>query len=167
MKLQNTLLILMMAIMASCSTESIEQTETLFENETTEVEEVALTMTASENALFDLVNDYRDNLGLSKLDFSGEALKYAKGHNEYMIKAGELSHANFSDRASKLAKETQATFVAENVAKNYPKIEMALEGWIESPAHQKTLVGDFTHTGISITEDAQGNAYYTQIFYKK
>jgi uncharacterized protein YkwD len=167
MKLQNTLLILLMALIASCSTESIQETETLFENETTEIEEIALTMTASENALFELVNEHRDNLGLSKLDFSGEALKYAKGHNEYMIKAGELSHANFSDRASKLAKETQATFVAENVAKNYPKIDMALEGWLNSPSHKKTLEGEFTHTGISITEDAQGNAYYTQIFFKK
>ena len=34
-------------------------------------------------------------------------------------------------------------------------------------AYKKTMEGDFTHTGISVKKDEQGNYYFTQLFYKQ
>ena len=119
-----------------------------------------------EAALLDVVNSHRLALGFNALDFSPVAYEYANTHNDYMIATGNLSHDNFSSRASKIAAEVNAEYVSENVAKDYPSAEEAFQGWLESPNHRKTMEGDFTHTAVSVKVDPAGNYYYTQLFYR-
>lgn len=152
-------------MITSCSTTSLTDEETLFENET--ASKVVVELSEQEQDLFDMVNDHRISKGLNVLDFSAESHVFAVEHNEYMISKGELSHDHFNSRASKVAEITSANFVAENVAKDYHLIDEALQGWLDSTEHRNTIEGDFTHATISIKTDNEGNPYYTQIFFRK
>lgn len=149
--------------LTSCSTTTVEDEEALFENEPA----VNLIISENETELYDVINTYRTTNGLNELIFSNNTYKYAEEHTQFMIVENKISHDNFSDRASKIAKETNATHVAENVAKNFSDAEMALQGWLDSPSHKSTIEGDFTHTAISIKENSEGKLFYTQIFLKK
>lgn len=164
MKLFYSTMFVFALVFTSCSTSSVQDDESLFENG---AEEVELTLSADETELYDTVNDYRIENGLNALSYSKEAYKYAKQHTQFMIVEDKISHDNFSDRASNIAKDTNATHIAENVAKNYPEVAMALQGWLESDSHKNTIEGDFTHTAISIKENSEGKLFYTQIFFKK
>lgn len=116
--------------------------------------------------LFDQVNEYRESLNLASLKFDKYTYSEAIRHNKYMISQGKRSHANFNNRATKIAEKVGATLVAENIADNYTTIEAVLEAWKESDGHKENLEGNFTHSAISIREDAKGKLYFTQIFFK-
>ena len=168
MRLFHTTLLTLTLAFTSCSSPSVAEEETLFENGGTEKEtQLNVTISETETELFNVVNAYRTANGLNALAFSNETYKYAEEHTQFMIIENEISHDNFNDRATKIAKETDATHIAENVAKNYPEVEMALQAWLESAEHKGTIEGNFTHTAISIKENSQGKLYYTQIFLKK
>jgi len=166
MDLRYTLIALFVITMTSCTKELTSAEEDLFENADSS-ENITVELSAQEQTLFDLVNDHRVSMGLIALEFSAASYPYALEHNEYMISKGELSHDHFNSRASKVSKATSANYVAENVAKDYPLIDSALEGWLNSEPHRNTIEGDFTHTTLSIKRDAEGNPYYTQIFFRK
>jgi len=121
---------------------------------------------AVEQELLLAVNDHRAALGQTVLEYSAVAHKYADNHNDYMIAKGDLSHDNFSARASSISSEVNAEYVAENVAKDYDNAQEALEGWLNSSSHKKTMEGEFTHTAVSVKKDANGNFYFTQLFYR-
>jgi uncharacterized protein YkwD len=167
MKLQYTLLFVLIAALTSCSSPSIQEEEALFENDNLSIESVEANVSTIETEVLNAVNTHREEMGLSKLQFSTEAYKYADEHNDYMIAKGKISHDNFNSRANRLANETGATAVKENVAKNFPKAEQAMNGWLNSQSHRNTIEGDFTHTTISVKADEKGKLYYTQLFFKK
>ena len=156
MKFNGLLLAFLLCIGASCTEES--QEETLYEVNRNAVQ--------VEDALLQVVNEHRTSLGFNALEFSAVAYEYANAHNDYMIAKGSLSHDHFSSRASNIASETNAEFVSENVAKDYPSAQQAFEGWLNSPNHRKTMEGEFTHTAVSVKVDESGNYYYTQLFYR-
>ncbi|UJH66036.1 CAP domain-containing protein [Allomuricauda sp. SCSIO 65647] len=166
MKFQNLLFFLFAMMVFSCSPSSVTEEEALFENQGGNSENTKLVATDLEENLHNLVNEHRAEMGLKKLQFSNEAYPFAGEHNEYMIKKGKLSHDNFNDRAKGVAKKTGAGHVSENVAKDYTN-EEALQGWLESKSHRKTIEGNYTHSTINIKEDDEGNLYFTQIFFRK
>jgi len=83
-----------------------------------------------------------------------------------MISKNILSHDNFEDRATKIAQETGAVSISENVARYYTTAEKTLEGWLNSSSHKAAMEGDFTHTTLSVELDKEGRPYFTQIFIK-
>ena len=119
---------------------------------------------AVEAELVEMVNEHRASIGASELVLSPSSYEHAEAHNNYMISKNKLSHDNFQTRASEIASETGAVEVGENVARFYSSADSALEGWLNSTSHKRTLEGDFTHTTLSIQLDQEGRAYYTQIF---
>lgn len=167
MKLQYAFLFLFLAALTSCTSPSIQEEEALFENEDTSIESAEVNASIIENEVLDGVNAHRTKMGLAKLEFSDDIYMYADDHNYYMIAKGKISHDNFNERASSIASKTGASVVKENVAKNYPKAEQALNGWLNSQSHKNTIEGDFTHTTISVKADEKGKLYYTQLFFKK
>ena len=142
--------------MASCSK------ETYYSVEIPKAENDA----ALEQTLLGIVNDHRTALGYTSLEYSTVAHEYANLHNDYMIAKGGISHDNFSARASNIASEVNAEFVAENVAKDYTSAAEAFQGWLQSSSHKKTMEGEFTHTAVSVKKDANGTFYYTQLFFR-
>ena len=165
MNLRYALITLTAIVSVSCTEPSFSEEEALFENETKS--ELVVELSAQEEALFNMVNDYRVSKGLNELEFNAESYEFALEHNEYMISKGQLSHDHFNARASNISKVTSANYVAENVAKDYQLIDDALNGWLSSEPHRNTIEGDFTHATLSIKRDAEGNPYYTQIFFRK
>ena len=156
MRMQYAFLILFVFILGSCSKESIENSNIIEAENAIEVE----------NELLNVVNDHRVSLGYTSLQFSAVAYDYANQHNDYMVANGSISHDNFSSRASKISSEVNAEYVAENVAKDYKTAFEAFEKWLSSPNHIKTMEGEFTHTAVSVKKDANGNLYFTQLFYR-
>jgi len=155
-RLRNAVLVLFVCLGVSCSKESITDTDI----------PVALNAVEVEQELLGIVNAHRNSLGVSPLQFSVVAYEYANLHNDYMIAKGNLSHDNFSARASSISAKADAKQVAENVAKDYPTATATFEGWMNSTNHKETMEADFTHTAISVKQDDNGNYYYTQLFYK-
>lgn len=151
-----TVLFATIVSMVSCSAEGIDEDPKL---ETFNVQEL-------ETQLHSMVNSHRTSVGLSALEFNSVAYNLANEHNDYMITKGSLSHDNFNSRASKIASETEAKEVAENVAKDYQTAEGTLEGWLDSQPHKLNLEGNYTHTAISVKKSETGNLYYTQIFFR-
>lgn len=141
---------------SSCSSEPLEETALV----------AAINRPEVEQEMLDLVNTHRVALGYNPLQYSTVAYTYASSHNDYMIARGSLSHDNFSARASGIAEEVDAAFVAENIARDYATAQAAFSSWLASSSHQKTIEGDFTHTAVSVKADAAGDLYYTQLFFR-
>ncbi|TFG74004.1 MAG: CAP domain-containing protein [Flavobacteriales bacterium] len=157
MKLRHTLLIGVVLLTVSCSKESVVGETPIQESENVVFVEVEL---------LNVVNDHRASLGYKILEYSAVAYEFANNHTDYMIAKGSLSHDNFSARASNISAIENAEFVAENVAKDYDNAVEAFQGWLNSSSHKKTMEGDFTHTAVSVKKDANGNFYFTQLFFR-
>lgn len=166
MKLSPTFLLLFVLI-TSCGSAPIQEEQAVFEIDPMVIEIEMSSALMLENQVFEGVNAHREEKGLSELVFSNVAYVYAEEHNDYMIAKGRISHDNFNSRASSLALETGAIAIEENVAKNFPKAQQALKGWLNSKSHRETIEGDFTHTAINVKADEKGKLYYTQLFFKK
>ncbi len=156
MRLHFVGLLLFVCTLASCDKEALENTSVIAAKNALEVEQ----------ELFGAVNEHRVSLGLNALQYSEVAYTYANEHNEYMISKASISHDNFSSRASKISSITDAEFVAENVAKDYGDATEAFQGWMNSTSHKKTIEGEFSHTAVSVKINADGNLYFTQIFFR-
>ncbi|MEA1786555.1 CAP domain-containing protein [Arenibacter sp. GZD96] len=157
MKVVRHILSLMIFFMfGSCSTEPVESVATL----------TAVSAPDVEKELLDIVNMHRVSSGVQALTFSATAYEYASAHTDYMISRGSISHDNFNSRAEDLTAEVHASEVSENVAKDYDSAVEAFTNWMNSPSHRKAIEGQFTHTAVSIKKDAEGNFYFTQLFYR-
>ncbi|NND15548.1 MAG: CAP domain-containing protein [Eudoraea sp.] len=147
---------IMVFVASSCSVDPIDEAEL----------PSAINAVEVEHELLGIVNAYRNTLGQGDLSFSAVAYEHANDHNDYMVSTGTLSHHNFTLRASQISSETNAEFVAENVAKGYSTAAAAFQNWLDSPNHKSTLEDDFTHTAISVKVDDNGTYFYTQLFYR-
>jgi uncharacterized protein YkwD len=145
-----------LVISVSCTKESVDEPAI----------PVALNAVEVEQELLNIVNEHRISIGSRPLEFSALAYDYANLHTDYMVSRGTISHDNFSARASKIAAETNAKEIAENVAMDYPTAEAAFQGWLQSPNHKGTMEADYSFTAISVKRGSDGTLFYTQIFYK-
>jgi len=166
-KLYGTLLVIVLAItLSDCSTSTTQEETQDYTEVTLGNEKITVDPTAMETEVMTLVNNHRASKGLSMLENSSTTYKYAEEHNDYMISKNKLSHDNFQSRAEKIAEETNAISVSENVARYYTSAEKTMEGWLNSTSHRDAMEGNFTHTTLSVQLDKQGRPYYTQIFIK-
>ena len=157
--------IILVYICWSCSTDQGDVE--IFQDIEVEEEQFDAEMNAEETMLFELINEYRASQGLIALEFSAQAYLLASDHNSEMIAESRLSHNGFNQRALALSRNSKAVAVGENVAKDYLNIEDCLQGWINSTVHQRSIIGDYTHSAVNISKDSEGNPYYTQLFFKK
>ncbi|AFY95933.1 CAP domain-containing protein [Chamaesiphon minutus] len=130
----------------------------------------ALAMNSIELATYNLVNKYRQSRNLPPLVADSDISAQAKAHSERMARSGNMSHDGFHERVASVAKTIVYRNAAENVAYNmgYGQPDLvAVQGWIESPGHQKNMLGRFDLTGIGVARGAKGEYYFTQIFIRK
>ncbi len=154
--MQKAFLVLFVFVAFSCTKETTEDTILIEAENVTEVE----------NELLSIVNEYRINQGQNTLTYSSAAHEQADKHNDYMISKGNISHDNFSSRASALSVELSVEYVAENVAKDYKTANDAFKGWLSSTSHKQTMEGEFTHTAVSVKKDDNNNLFFTQLFFR-
>ncbi|KPM33013.1 SCP-like extracellular [Croceitalea dokdonensis DOKDO 023] len=162
MKIKNICTVFVILLLWSCS-EGGTETDALY----AEVQLQELNISVEEQELFDLVNEYRIANGLNALGYEPEVYSIAEEHTNFMIGENKVSHSGFEQRATEVAAATNAVFVGENVAKNFPEPQQALNGWLKSNSHKKTLTGQYTHTTICIKANDQGKLFYTQLFIRK
>lgn len=152
-----------MASLASCSSETtddvpVQQTQLV---NTYNYSDVELELAKE-------INDYRISKGLNALETINHISYKSEEHNEYMIANKVVNHDFFEERAENLIELLGAVKVNENVAYNYTTPAGVLHAWLQSESHKANIEGDFTHFGISVTEDPEtGKKYYTNIFIKK
>tara|TARA_R100000935_G_scaffold36196_1_gene57039 strand:+ start:160845 stop:161351 length:507 start_codon:yes stop_codon:yes gene_type:complete len=168
MKLIKTSLLAMVLLitMASCSKEedSVATEEVNYSIDLNLADETDWVMA---DEILELVNEHRETLGLTHIRRDQTyASAYAVEHTQYMIDKGTISHDNFGVRSSAL-KDRGAVIVGENVAYGYDSAEKVVNAWLNSPGHRSVIEGLYTHSGFGIVKNAQGQTYFTQLFYKK
>jgi uncharacterized protein YkwD len=127
-------------------------------------------MNSIELETFNLVNKYRQSRNLPLLVADPAISAEAKAHSERMARSGQMSHDGFNERVTSVSKTIIYRKAAENVAYNmgYGKPDLvAVQGWIESPGHQRNMVGPYDLTGIGVAKNDKGVYYFTQIFIRK
>ncbi|NMH28814.1 CAP domain-containing protein [Flavobacterium silvaticum] len=160
---KSVLLCTLVFTMNSCTSDSAEE---LNAEERTLVTNYAYNDLETELATE--INDYRESIGLNRLELINHVSFKSEEHNEYMIANQVVNHDQFEERAHNIMEVLGAVKVNENIAYNYQAPSGALNAWLNSPGHKANIEGNFTHFGISITVDpATGKKYYTNIFVKK
>lgn len=153
-----------LALLFSCTTEDIDS-----ENESANGTPVVLNYhySAVELETMDLINKYRDSLGMNKLEIINHVSYKSEEHDEYMISNNVVNHNYFQARSSNIIKAVGAQKVSENIAYNYDSAKEAFKAWLNSQVHRQNIEGDYTHFGISVRENPiNGRKYYTNIFVK-
>jgi len=125
---------------------------------------------AEEQNAFQQVNLERIAEGLSSLTMRNDLRLVARQHSEDMVARDFFSHNNPDgetpfDRLA-AAGITYST-AGENIAKNnFPDpVTTAVEGWMDSQGHRENILREaFTHTGMGVAIDADGNHFFTQVF---
>nr|WP_298996485.1 CAP domain-containing protein [uncultured Allomuricauda sp.] len=151
-------------ILITCSKSSATSEQEIIVNNQAANTKIAVSATELEAELLDLINEHRASVGADALSPSSEVYPFAKDHNSYMISQNKLSHDNFESRAAQITAKTNASRIAENVARHYSSAQLALGGWLNSSDHKGTLEGNYTHTALSVVLDTEGKPYFTQIF---
>ena len=120
---------------------------------------------SDELKLAGLINNYRESIGLNKLDIVNHISYKSEEHNEYMITNNVVNHDFFEQRSNNIMTVLGASKVNENVAYNYSTPESVLSAWLNSPGHKANIESESTRFGISITPNPEnGRKYYTNIF---
>lgn len=120
-----------------------------------------------EIAAHEQVNQYRLSQNLPPLTLNSTISQQARIHSQNMADTQNLSHEGFQGRVKAIAGTIPYRSAAENVAFNYGYSDpatRAVEGWIDSPGHQKNMVGDFDRAGMGVAVTPEGHYYFTQIF---
>jgi len=113
-----------------------------------------------EKEVFTLINNYRITLGLQPLisnAFTSNVI--CEPHVEYCIKLGYASHNNFPQRYNKIKDNIPAERISEIVSSGFHNPDGVVNGFRNSTDHNKSLVGDYTHMGISVKSDRNGKLY--------
>ncbi len=117
------------------------------------------------------VNDYRASRNLPPLKLDPRISEQCRIHSQSMAN-GEVpfGHGGSKARFQEIRQSVRWQEIAENVAFNSGYVDpgkQAVKGWIESPGHQRNMIGNYELTGIGIVKNAKAEYYFTQIFVKK
>lgn len=121
--------------------------------------------------LADYVNEHRERLGLSRLEYSEEIELTAQNHSARMArKFLPFGHMGSKLRCRRILKALgldKGSLCGENVAMGQESPEEAFKAWMNSPEHREAIEDErYTHTGLGIYQDFRGLIYWTQIFVK-
>jgi uncharacterized protein YkwD len=81
-----------------------------------------------------------------------------------------FSHDGFKSRVKAIGATIPYRQAGENLAviRGYPDVvAVAVQGWLDSPGHRKTMEGNFNLTGVGVAKNRQGEYYFTQIFIRE
>jgi uncharacterized protein YkwD len=127
----------------------------------------ASSMASLERSVFQQINQYRQQRGLSALKLDSTIIQQARQHSQDMAKSRVLSHNGFDARVKAISKAFALRAAGENVAYNAGfsnPVAQAVNGWLNSPGHLQNIVGNYNWTGIGVAKNSQGEYYFTQIF---
>lgn len=150
-----TYLIFALFVLSSCSKPDEPEDLTVY----------TYTHTNNEIDLFDKLNEFRTNLGLTPFTMVEHVSYKCMEHNEYMIQNNLANNNYFNDRATNIQKVCNATRVGEIIAYNYQTNNSTMNAWINSPCRDVMVNPNVVRVGLSIRENPTNNKkYYTVIF---
>ena len=155
----------LLCLITSCQKDEGVSTEEL--NYTIDLNLASETDWEMADEILALVNEHRLSQGLSEIKKDTQyASAYAVDHSKYMIEMAQINHDNFPIRRAGLV-DQGASIVGENVAFGYTTAEQVVGAWLNSPGHKQVIESNFTHSGFGVLKTANGNYYFTQLFYRK
>ncbi|WP_254173358.1 CAP domain-containing protein [Planktothrix pseudagardhii] len=117
------------------------------------------------------VNNYRASKNLPPLKLDPQISEQCRIHSQLMANGQvPFGHGGSKARFQAVRQVVRWQEIAENVAFNSGYVDpgkQAVKGWIESPGHQRNMVGNYELTGVGIVRNAKGEYYFTQIFVRK
>lgn len=116
-----------------------------------------------------LTNEYRESKHLPPCLWDSAVYAVCVKHSQQIAEGKKgFDHSGFSQRVRSLP------FPSSNSGENLFQTDMdgaiaqiAVDGWIHSPGHEKNLVGHYTHCAIGSYTNSQGKTVLTQIFVHK
>lgn len=117
-----------------------------------------------------LINAYRAENGVAPLALDGELTRLARDYAGKLARAGRMSHElePWGGLEKRLKDGGYAYETAgENLGQGYRTIEQTIQGWKNSPAHDRGLKdADMTRMGIASVENPakRGDVYWCLIF---
>jgi len=116
--------------------------------------------------IFNAINAFRAEHGLSKLTLNETISRVAEQHSQDMADhATPFGHEGFGGRVRTLFRDFKhPRGAAENVAFIYKHTDEVVDMWLNSSGHRRNIEGNFNLTGIGIAHDQHGRVYVTQIF---
>lgn len=117
----------------------------------------------------DVINAYRKEHGLKPLKLSPELTEAAKAHARDLAKWDRISHygsdgSNPWDRVKRAG--YKARLAAENVGTGQIDFNEVMNGWKDSPGHNKNLLlPDADHMGVALVQDpkTEFKAFWTLV----
>ncbi len=107
-----------------------------------------------EQQIFDITNVIRDRNQLKRLQWNQELGRIAYEHSKDMFENDYFSHdsPDFGTLTNRLeSNDISYKNAGENIAAEYMDGPAAIEGWLNSEAHQKDLLAEnFTHLGVGV-----------------
>ncbi|MGD1854128.1 MAG: CAP domain-containing protein [Leptolyngbyaceae cyanobacterium] len=121
-------------------------------------------LTQRQTQLLRLMNEARQERGLSPLRFSNTLQRAAQAHVEDIVSRNfELSHtgSDGSSVADRVRRENYAyRSVGENVAAGYSSAEDTFEQWMNSRGHRENILNpDFSEVGMGYRISAPSTTY--------
>lgn len=112
---------------------------------------------AAENEFASRINSLRSSNGLAALSRSGSLDSYARSWAKKMADAGSISHSNIGSLLGEWSS------VGENVGVG-SSVGAIFDSLVASAPHKSNMLGDFTHFGIGVYQDAVGALWTTHVF---
>jgi uncharacterized protein YkwD len=125
---------------------------------------------AFEQQIIDLINQHRQAAGLAPLRVNAQLNRAAEIHAENMAALDRFGHVlDGSSAPSPVDRLNQAGYryrmAGENIAYNFTVAEGVVNAWMNSSGHRQNILNSaFTETGVIVRYNAQGEAYYVQVF---
>lgn len=121
-----------------------------------------------ERQSFDLANAVRVRMGLAPFEWDEQMSHISQLHSEDMALNDFFEHHNLQgetpfDRMEAGGIEYRAA--AENIAAGQKSAIFAHEGWMNSPGHRSSILGDYERLGVGVYFGGAYQTYYTQGFF--
>lgn len=124
----------------------------------------ATLLDANEHQNLQVLNEYREALGVLPLEVDGRVVQAARRHSKEMVDMGYFSHESpTSERRTfgmRMQLEGYRQPGGENIANGYRDGESAFWGWFYSPGHHQNM----TRPGFTAIGIGRWNQMYTQKF---
>lgn len=103
------------------------------------------------------INEVRRANGRKAVAYNAQLEQAARRQASLMAGRDELSHNLGETLRERVSAAGYIGAVGENVAGGHPTLEAAIEGWLASPAHNRTLLSDkFTEFGLAVQRVSNG-----------
>lgn len=143
-----------------------EQTETTAPADDGEADS-GVDVAAWEQEVFDLVNQIREENGLSPFVYNETLAETARAHSQDMVDRNFFDHYNPDGQSPfdrMKANGIRYSMAAENIAAGYPSPEAVVEGWMNSEGHRANILGGCKELGVGLALGGSYGYYWTQCF---